>query len=143
MPPTYFLGLLILEILAAFLFPVGTIGSVPLAFAGVLLILFGIIMNLWSSSLFSRRKTAISPLGTPTSLVVDGPFRISRNPIYLGMLAILAGAAVLSGTLSTFLFPAVFFLIVATTFIPMEEKKMVSIFGNEYLAYESRVRRWI
>lgn len=143
MPPTYFLVLLVMAIGAYFIFPVGFLIYSPFTYAGLGLILFGIVLNLWASGMFSQRKTPISPFGTPTALMVGGPFRISRNPIYLGMLAILLGVSVFLGAVSTFLFPVLFYLVIRLTFIPMEEQKMERIFGDDYLRYRRKVRRWI
>ena len=111
--------------------------------SGCLVIGFGIVMDLWSSSLFVKSKTTVSPYGSPTSLVATGPFCISRNPMYLGMICILLGIAFFLGTLVTFLFPFIFWGIVETLLLPNEEKNLEKIFGKEYQDYKSKVRRWI
>jgi protein-S-isoprenylcysteine O-methyltransferase Ste14 len=56
---------------------------------------------------------------------------------------ILAGIAILMGSLVMFAFPAVFFVIIETVFIPVEEKNLERIFGKEYDDYQNKVRRWL
>jgi protein-S-isoprenylcysteine O-methyltransferase Ste14 len=139
----YFMILLILSIGLSFVFPIATIDHPPYSYFGFVVIGAGIVLDLWSSSLFIKGKTTVSPYGMPTSLVTTGPFRISRNPMYLGMAVILLGVALLSGTLVTFAFPAIFVIIVETQLIPDEERKLEKIFGEQYKEYKRNVRQWI
>ncbi len=141
--PNPFLILLVLAIVSGFFFPMIAIIYPPYTYSGLAFISFGIIMDSWSTLLFLRSKTTTSPLGAPTALMAAGPFRISRNPMYLGMAAVLAGVAILSGALVTFIFPAIFIVIIETRFIPREEKSLEKTFGQEYEDYKSKVRRWI
>jgi protein-S-isoprenylcysteine O-methyltransferase Ste14 len=79
----------------------------------------------------------------PTSLVTSGPFRFSRNPIYLGMASVLLGVAVLMGTLVTLAFPVIFVTLIEFFIIPGEERKLEKLFGEPYREYKKSVRRWI
>ena len=135
--------LLILSVGLNFVIPIMTVIHAPYTYFGIMIIGFGVVMDLWSSSLFLRSKTTVSPYGSPTSLVTSGPFRISRNPMYLGMAAMLSGIAVLLGTLVTFVFPVVFIMIIETQLIPDEERKLEKIFGEQYKEYKNKVRQWI
>jgi protein-S-isoprenylcysteine O-methyltransferase Ste14 len=110
---------------------------------GLLLAAAGIASAVWAARTFSRRDTTISPHGTPTALVAEGPFRYTRNPMYLGMLLFLLGVAVGFGGLALLAAPIAFFAIISLTQIPTEEARMLSIFGDEYTAYRTRVRRWL
>lgn len=141
--PNPFFILLILSIVLNFVFPIMVIVQAPYTYPGIILIGFGIVMNVWADYLLHKRKTTVLPFGSPSSLIVSGPFRISRNPIYLGMVAVLLGIAILFGTLVTFLFPIVFLAIIETMFIPVEERNIGDIFGDEYVEYKHKVRRWI
>ena len=105
--------------------------------------MFGIILNIWSDLLFKKKKTTVKPHKTPSLLVISGPFRISRHPMYLGMVAILLGTAILHGTLITFLFPIIFIILMEIVFISTEEKNLEKAFGEKYLNYKKKVRRWI
>ena len=139
----YFLILLVLSVLLNLIFPVPAFLSQPSTYSGCLFIGLGFVLALWSRSLFLRNSTTLQSSEEPTSLVTSGPFRISRNPIYLGMAAILLGVAVLLGTLVTFAFPVLFVMLIGFLIIPGEERNLEKIFGEQYREYKKRVRRWI
>ena len=75
--------------------------------------------------------------------MTSGPFRFTRNPMYLGMLIWLTGLAVLLGSLMAFLFPILLFLLANSLIIPLEERLMEETFGESFLDYKRRVRRWL
>jgi protein-S-isoprenylcysteine O-methyltransferase Ste14 len=110
---------------------------------GFLFILLGIILNIWVDIMFKKNKTTVKPYKNPTEFITSGPFRISRHPMYLGMMLILLGATIVSGTLIIFVFPIAFIILMEIFFIPFEEKNLERIFGRKYLSYKSRVRRWL
>ncbi|MFA5930308.1 MAG: isoprenylcysteine carboxylmethyltransferase family protein [Candidatus Micrarchaeia archaeon] len=140
---TYFIILLILSILLSFAFPAPAALYAPYMYFGAIIIGFGLVMALWGRALFLKGKTTLSPYEVPTSLVTDGPFRISRNPMYLGMASILLGVAVLLGTWAAFVFPVLFVMTIGALFIPNEERKLEKIFGEKYGKYKKKVRRWL
>jgi protein-S-isoprenylcysteine O-methyltransferase Ste14 len=139
----YFIILLVLLILLNFVFPVMVFLSPPSTYFGFLIIGFGFGMAVWCRSLFLNNATTLQLYEKPTSLVTSGPFRFSRNPIYLGMASILLGVAVLSGTLVTLAFPIIFIVLINFFIIPGEERKLEKIFGEPYLEYKNNVRRWV
>jgi protein-S-isoprenylcysteine O-methyltransferase Ste14 len=143
MPTNYFIALLIMSIVLHFIFPIRKIIFPPVTYLGLLLILFGAILNLWTDYLFKQKKTTVKPYLNPTELIMDGPFSLSRHPMYLGMASILLGVALNHGTISTFITPALFIILMEVLFIPFEEKNLVNVFGGEYLSYKQKVRRWI
>ena len=108
------------------------------ALAGTIIIAFGVAS-------FRRAKTTINPMKpeSSSSLVPSGIYRFSRNPMYLGFLLALFGWAVfLSNALSFVCLPA--FIYYMNRFqIEPEEKALAGKFGEEYVAYKSRVRRWL
>ncbi|NIN35600.1 MAG: hypothetical protein GTO60_11145, partial [Gammaproteobacteria bacterium] len=65
---------------------------------GLIFILFGVVLNVWSSRLLKKKGTAIDFYEAPNRLVTDGPFRISRNPIYLSGVILSLGIAILLGS---------------------------------------------
>ena len=143
MPPTYFIVLLILSIVLHFTFPIWKIMIIPYTYFGWVLIAFGAVLNIWADQLFKMNKTTVKPGQIPIGLVTTGPFKISRHPMYLGMLAILLGTAIVSGALIAFIFPIVFIVLMEILFMPLEEKNMEKTFGKEYIKYKNKVRRWI
>ena len=103
----------------------------------------GITLIVLSTNLFKKSGTPKSPFKKPKAIVTSGPYRFTRNPMYLGVTTTSLGIATLFGTLIVFLAPLFFFLTINATFIPREEKLLRQIFGKEYLAYKKKVRRWI
>ena len=104
--------------------------------AGLLLASFGIRH-------FRRHQTTVEPFGTPTALVSTGPYRFTRNPMYLGIVTTLLGIALVVATLPFLLPPIAFFAIINATQIPREEAKLTALFGEQYTHYRRRVRRWL
>ncbi len=139
-PPKYFMTLLVLSILSYFI-QIKIIPK-PYNYFGIVLILFGVIINLWTDRLFKKEKINVKYHKIPHKLITSGPFKISRNPMYLGMLAILLGIAILLQNLITFLFPIIFIIIIEKH-ISIEEKNLEKKFGKKYIKYKHKVRRWI
>jgi protein-S-isoprenylcysteine O-methyltransferase Ste14 len=143
LPPTYFIILLLLSIGLHFVFPIKKLIFPPYTYFGFALIVFGGVINIWADLLLKKKKTTVKPYENPTYLITSGPFRISRNPQYLGFTAILLGVVINHGTVITFTSPITFFILIELLFIPFEEKKLERTFGKEYLEYKNRVRRWL
>ncbi len=93
--------------------------------------------------LFRRTGTPPDPRELPTGLITDGPFRVTRNPMYLGMALILLGIALWRGDALLLAAPAAFVLVINFTRIPAEERLMEELFGDEFRKYRKKVRRWI
>jgi len=94
----------ILAILCAFLLSrVALIGSYRWGSSGALIALFGVLMILWPAVWFKRKKTTLIPRQKPNTLIVEGPFRISRNPMYLGMVLLTLGVGLALGSLTSVL----------------------------------------
>jgi len=108
-----------------------------------MLIVFGGAINFLTDSIFKKEKTTVRPFEKPAVLIVSGPFHFSRHPMYLGMAAILFGVAVLLGSLTLFIFPIIFAILMQALFIPTEEKNLEITFGQKYLDYKKKVRCWI
>jgi protein-S-isoprenylcysteine O-methyltransferase Ste14 len=142
-PPAYFFASLLLLVGLHFFFPLTRIIGSPYRYLGIVLILFGVFLNLWTDSLFKKHKTTVKPYETPTYLEASGPFRISRHPMYLGMVSILVGIAVALGSLVPFVVPILFVIITEVMFIRYEEENLEQAFKEEYLNYKKKVRRWI
>jgi len=111
--------------------------------AGVAPVMVGVVLNLWADQLFKRAGTAVKPFDPSVALVLTGPFRISRNPMYLGMAFALAGIAVGLGTATPWVVVAAFVWQVTVRFIVPEERKLETSFGEQFLRYKASVRRWL
>lgn len=92
---------------------------------------------------FARARTTIIPRQAPAALITSGIFRMSRNPIYMADLLILAGFSLIWGSvLGLALVPALAWLL-QTRFIEGEEARLEDVFGSEFTDYTARTRRWI
>ena len=111
---------------------------------GIALIVAGAAFSGWARLTFKRVDAEIYPWSpTHSSFVTSGPFRISRNPMYLGILVIGVGAALVAGTWLMWLVPVLLFVLDNFVIIPFEERSMEQTFGDTFRAYRGRVRRWI
>lgn len=99
--------------------------------------------NGWSLWLFVRHETGLLP-GQPTNAIIEsGPYRLSRNPLYVGLLALYVGLALLAPTFwGLVLFPAAVLLVLCGAIRP-EERFLHEQFGATYDDYRQRVRRWL
>lgn len=110
---------------------------------GGLLILAGLILLVFANGRFTRAGTGVIPFRNVSALVTDGIYRYTRNPMYLGMVAVLLGCAVTVGASVALVVPVLFAVIVELRFIRYEEVMLRNIFPDEYPAYCERVRRWL
>ena len=143
LPPTYFTLSMLFSIVSHFLFPVAHVVPEPFNYLGFILVVVGVGLNMWTDALFKKEKTTVKPHEMPTTLLASGPFRVSRHPMYLGMVIILLGFFLYLGSLIMLVYPVVFFLLMERLFIPVEEKNLEMSFGAEYHKYKTKVHRWI
>ena len=117
---------------------------VPTAWAvGVLAMACGALMVIAAPALFLIHRTTIIPHATSRALVTGGPFRITRNPMYLALVTGYIGIALVLNLAWPLLLLCLPLWIMSTKVIPCEECALASVFGDEYRAYQQRVRRWI
>ncbi|MFQ5765014.1 MAG: methyltransferase family protein [Rhodospirillales bacterium] len=103
----------------------------------------GFPVAFWVKFRFDRADTPIHAFKQTTALVTDGLFRYSRNPVYVAMVAALAGIAVVLGTLAPVIVVPVFAWVIQRRFVEAEERMLEDAFGDDYRAYKQRVRRWL
>ena len=123
--------------------PIAGFSSPILPWAGWALIGLALLTGATCLALFARNRTTVVPHRNPGQLVVDGPYRLSRNPMYLSLACLLFGIAALFGSLSPFFVAVAFPPVMTKAFIQMEEANMLNQFGEPYREYCSKVRRWI
>ena len=102
---------------------------------------FGVMM--WGWWLFKRYHIAICPTAKTDRLVTSGVYRVTRNPMYLGVVCMLLAVAIFVGTFPFYLATAVYFLVINNVFCPYEENKLSEAFGDTYISYKNKVRRWL
>ena len=135
------IGLILQGLLNAFL-PLYSINYFPNIF-GSTVILLGVVSIVYLLGIFKKEETAILPDGDPEVLLTQGPYKYSRNPIYISMTIILIGSAMLYNSLSVFIIPILFMIMVKKIWIDYEESKLKKIFGQEYLNYQKKIVRCI
>jgi protein-S-isoprenylcysteine O-methyltransferase Ste14 len=143
LPPVLFLICLALMALLRWLWPITTPFPRPWSLLGIVPILAGLLVGRSGIVQFRRARTNIRPFREADTLVTTGPFRFSRNPMYLGLVLVLLGAWILLGALSPVLGVVVFMVMADRWYIAFEERMLQQKFGPVYDAYRSRVRRWI
>lgn len=111
---------------------------------GIGLIAISFIAPIWALTLFRREGTQVNPTSeTNNKLVTAGPFRFSRNPMYLGLVVFSLGVAVATGAPLMFAAPFLVFATANWVHIPFEEAKMRRQFGQAFDDYARGVRRWL
>ena len=127
-------------------FPISISSSLTLIIArvlGTILLVFGVAIVVWAQLIFHKEQTTTDPTQTSLKLVTWGPYRFTRNPMYLGLFLIFIG---FDGLLTfvwslILLLPVLYY--VNWIVIPIEEKQLKKTFGETYQNYGTRVRRWI
>jgi protein-S-isoprenylcysteine O-methyltransferase Ste14 len=142
-PDGYFVTAIILSVIIHNIFPLRSIIFYPYTLAGIALIIAGILIVLVTNSVLIKNSTSIHAFEMPGKLVDSGPFSFSRNPIYVGMTIILFGVEIILGSLLVLIIPILFVIVMNIFIIPAEENIMEILFGEQYLAYKNKVRRWI
>jgi protein-S-isoprenylcysteine O-methyltransferase Ste14 len=144
-PPLIFLSAIILGVVLNRFAPLNILSSTSvlrrLTGWGLVALCAGLIVS--ARMLFIRAKTTVLPFRPSTALVEGGPFRFTRNPMYLGMSCLVAGIALLANNFWIVAGLAIAVGIVNGAVIPREERYLESLFGDEYRQYKSRVRRWV
>ena len=141
-PPVYFVAALAIMALLHYFLPVMTLWAAPWRYTGALLMLLSAGLGFWAVWLFRKADTGVVPFTPVKALVSHGPYRFTRNPMYLGMVGVLLGTAVLLGSLAPFFAIPLFIALIEWRFILAEEAMLVATFGEAYAEYKARVRRW-
>ena len=140
-PPMLAFGLLIGTLVLHSLFEEGDAEAHQVL--GMLLVASGVGISFYAAALFQARATTKNPYGDPSQFVVEMPYTFTRNPMYLGMVIALLGFAIFFASLVMLLAPIGMFIVLDRMIIPNEEATLERTFGQQYLDYKARVRRWL
>jgi protein-S-isoprenylcysteine O-methyltransferase Ste14 len=142
-PPVYLLAAILgMAVLDKYV-PGTIVLQSPWRWLGLAPFVGGLTLGIAAARLFWKHKTTIKLGDASTHLLTAGPYRLSRNPIYLGMALLLVGVAMLLGSLTPWLLMPVFIWLISRNVIPVEEAMMTAAFGTEYQQYRKQVRRWL
>jgi protein-S-isoprenylcysteine O-methyltransferase Ste14 len=141
MPPRFFLAYGAAGVTLHF--ALGGPALLRLPWLGAGLFAAGLGVMLWAVRCIAAARTTIKPYERTQALVEGGPYRFTRNPIYLGLVAMLAGTALALGTPAPWLAAAALAATLQLRFIQNEERALAASLGEPYERYRARVRRWL
>jgi protein-S-isoprenylcysteine O-methyltransferase Ste14 len=142
-PPLIYLGGLAVGFGLEALLPGASLpGAIRWALGGALVVA-GVALLASFNTAFTRKGTAVQPWKPTTAIVTTGPYRLTRNPAYLGMALVYVGIALLAEALWVLVPLPVVLAIMDRAVIAREERYLERSFGREYLDYKTRARRWI
>jgi len=143
LPPFYLLAAFVLMHVLDKHLPLALWFHKPWKMLGWLPIVLGMLLSLAGAGMFRWHRTTIRPFKVSRALVTAGAYRLTRNPMYLGMVLVLIGTSLTAGSASVWVVPLLFVWAIDRRFIRMEEAMLAERFGEDYAAYRRRVRRWI
>jgi protein-S-isoprenylcysteine O-methyltransferase Ste14 len=114
----------------------------PNSLVGFGFMAIGVGLIVWSALWFKRKKTTIEPHHEATSLLIEGPYKLTRNPIYVGMVVFTFGMVMYIGNPLTLLPWLSLIWVLHTRFVIPEEKGLLKTFGKEAETYIAATRRW-
>ncbi len=139
--------LVLLHLLAAFLLNWLLLLPFPfpkfLVWIGYALVLIGLGLAFSAANLFMRAHTTLDPHSPVSQIVTSGPYRFSRNPIYLGFTCLLIGFPLIFKSYWGLILSPLFMVLITMLVIRYEEAYLEKKFGEVYTSYKSRVGRWL
>lgn len=142
-PPVLFAAALAIGLIVELVVQPPSLPQVPRIIVASVLLLSGLAISLWFIGTFRRVHTPIDLSKPTTSLVTGGPFALTRNPGYVGLAAIYAGLACLLDASWALILLLPTLVLVDRAVIAREERYLERRFGQPYLDYKARVRRWL
>lgn len=121
----------------------GDYGSLPQILIGAVFVLVGLMVTIPEALNHKKAGTNVEPWKPTTTIIDTGLYAYSRNPIYVGMTVFYLGISIIAFSLIALLLLPLCLLVIQAHVIAREESYLEEKFGNEYLAYKARVRRWI
>jgi len=112
----------------------------PLGWA---LVAVGVVLMGSAVMTFRRAGTSLNPARPTTTVVVHGPYRLTRNPMYLGWVIVYLGCVLLTNTVWPLVSLPIVLVLISRAVIAKEERYLDAKFGDAYRAYKARVRRWL
>ncbi len=142
-PPLIYAGVFVVAFLLEKIFPAFILPKTVSRIGAVLCVAIWVLLTAWSIAQFRRVRTSVVPTKPATALVVSGPYRFSRNPLYVGFTFLYLGLALFFRLSWGLILLPILIGIIQSYVILREERYLEEKFGAAYLAYKARVRRWI
>ncbi len=142
-PPLIYAGALIVGLVTNALFPVAFLPRVLSRMLGWPLIGGGLLLGVYGFRTLRGAGTNVDPSESTSALVLEGPYRFTRNPLYVAMTLLYGGISARANALWPMLLLPLVLRVMRGGVIEREERYLERLFGEEYLRYKARVRRWI
>ena len=142
-PPLLYAGTLVAGLILHLLVPIGRLPAIPARVSGVTVLAAAFGLAKWGRDTMNRAGTNINPYQPATTIVMDGPFLFSRNPLYVSLTGLYVGFALVVDAVWPFVLLVPLLAVVEWGVIRREERYLDAKFGETYLAYKARVRRWL
>ena len=142
-PPVLLIAAVVLSVAAHRLWFGPFTFSLPRTALGLAIILASFVLVAWCVRLFKKAGTPYRPVSPATTIVSSGPYRLSRNPIYVGMGGLLIGLGILLGSYVFAVAVVLFIAVVHVGVVLPEERYLQSLHGDTYRQYMHSVRRWL
>jgi protein-S-isoprenylcysteine O-methyltransferase Ste14 len=117
--------------------------ALPMRAVGLLFLGAGVLLLVWSNVQFRRAHTSLVPIKPTAAMVMSGAYRLTRNPMYLGLLCVYIGCACWFGIVWALILVPLVVLAVQRLAIAKEERYLEQRFGEPYRQYRTQVRRWL
>ena len=143
LPPLLYAAGLALGFLLQWLAPHPILTTGARYWIGGAVLALGVVLALWGRHVMEQAGTNVNPTLPATALVVSGPFRVSRNPLYVALTLMYIGLALLANALWVLLLAAPVLVLLHYGVVRREERYLEAKFGESYREYRSRVRRYM
>jgi protein-S-isoprenylcysteine O-methyltransferase Ste14 len=143
LPPLVYGAAFVIGLLLHLVFPIHILPTTLARGIGVVCVLVSLPLALMTFRVLSRAQTPVDPLKPTTALVTEGPFRYSRNPIYVALTLLYVGVALLINALWILLLVVPAVVVLRYGVIAREEAYLTRKFGDAYRQYTAQVRRWL
>lgn len=142
-PPAIYAAGILTGLALHWIWPIPLLRVAPVRAAGLVLVLLSVAWIVLSQREFRRHQTSINPYRPSTALIESGPFRRSRNPVYLGLSGIQLGVALWASSLWVLLTLGPVLAVMRRGVVEREERYLAGKFGEAYERYRERVPRWL
>tara|TARA_R100000365_G_scaffold10_2_gene43 strand:+ start:2463 stop:2978 length:516 start_codon:yes stop_codon:yes gene_type:complete len=147
LPPTYPVGFLVLATVLEFVVPIRFLAPPALfslqTLVGGMLLVAGLTLDIWAFRLFKAAGTNPEPFKPTTTIVAHGPYRFTRNPMYVGFLLSFTGIGLLFALEWTLIALPVLWFVLDRVVVRREEAYLTGKFGTDYETFLTKTRRWL
>jgi protein-S-isoprenylcysteine O-methyltransferase Ste14 len=143
LPPLLYGSALVVVLALRWFWPMPIFGHAVALWSGLVLIVFAVAIAIWGARTMRAAGTNVSPLRPTTAVVTTGPFRFSRNPLYLALMLLYLGLTLAFNTWWGVVVLIPLLMIVHRGVVLREERYLEQKFGEDYRQYRSAVRRYL